>query len=61
MPTSLYCPLVGTIDYWQDTTVKCKRYGMVSSVAEVRSHDKGKKGGRSVTGVHRSVTVVQNN
>ena len=31
---------------------------MIGSVTEVQSHDEG-KGGRSVTGVHRSVTRVQ--
>ena len=61
MPTRLHCLLVGAIDYWQDTTVKCDRNGMAGSVTEVQSHDKSKKGGRSATGVHGSVTVVQNN
>ena len=32
---------------------------MIGSVTEVQSHDKG-KGGRSVTGIHGSVTGVQN-
>ena len=56
MPTELHCLLVGALDYLQDTIVKCKRHEMAAcSVTEVQSHDKGKKGGRSVTGVHRSV------
>ena len=58
MPTELHCLLMGAIDYWQDTIVKCERYGMAGSVTDLQSHDKGKKGGRSVTGVHRSITVV---
>ena len=59
MPTGLHCLLVSAIDYWQDTIVKCGRHGMAGSVTEVQSHDKG-KGRRSVTGVHGSVTMVQN-
>ena len=61
MPTGLHCLLMGAIDYWQDTIVKCGRHGMAGSVTEAHSHDKRKKGGRSVTGVHGSVTVLQNN
>ena len=62
MPTDLHCLLVGAIDYWQDTVVKCERHGMAAgSVTEVKSHDKGKKGGTSVTGVLWSGKVVQNN
>ena len=61
MPTGLHCLLVGAIDYWQDTNVKREGHGTAGSLTEVQSHDKGKKGGRSVTGVHGSVTVVQNN
>ena len=41
--------------------LNCKvwEHGMASSVTEAESHDKG-GGGRSVTGVHGSVTGVQN-
>ena len=61
-------PTGGCHDYWQDTILKRERHGTAGSVTEVLSHDKDKKGGRSVTGihgsvtgVHGSVTVVQNN
>ena len=60
MPTALHCLLVGAIDSWQDAIVKCRRQGMAASVTDVRSHDEG-KGRRSATGVHGSVTRVQNN
>ena len=50
MPTGLHCLVMGGIDYWQGTTVKCRRPGMASSVTEAQSNNKG-KGGRSVTGV----------
>ena len=53
--------LVGAIDYWQHTIVKCERHGMAGRVTEVESHVKGKKGGRSVAGFHGSVMVLQNN
>ena len=59
MPTRLHSLLVGAIDYWQDTIVKCGRQGVAGSVTDVQNHDEG-KGGRSVTGVHGSVTVAQN-
>ena len=51
--------LVGGINYSQGTIVKFWRPGMADSVTEAQSHDKG-RGGRSLTGVHRSVMVVQN-
>ena len=54
MPTGLHCLLVCGIDYWWKEIVTCGRPGMESSVTEARSHDKG-RGGRNVTGVHRSV------
>ena len=59
MPTELHCLLVGDIDYWQDATVTCGRPGMASSVTKAQRHEEG-RGGRSVTGVHRSVTGSQN-
>ena len=61
VPTGLHCLLVGAIDYWQDAIVKCGRHGMSGSVTIkcIRRHDRG-KGGRSVTGVHGSVTWIQN-
>ena len=59
MPTGLHCLLVGAIDYWQDEIAKWRRHGMAGSVTDVQSHDEGKDGG-SVTGVYRSVTVIQN-
>ena len=44
---------------WQDAIVLCGRHGIVGKVTEVQSHDEG-KGERSVTGVHESVTGIQN-
>ena len=59
MPTGLHCLLMGAIDYWQDSIVKCGKHGMAGSVTNVQSHDEDKCG-RSVTEVHGSVTGVQN-
>ena len=60
MNFSAYCGLLlGSIDYWQCTLVKCGRPGMSSSVTEAQSYDKD-RGGRSITGVHGSVTGAQN-
>ena len=61
MPTGLHGLLLGSIDCWQCAIVKCGRPGMASSVTEAQSYmyDKG-RGGTSVTGVHGSVTGVQN-
>ena len=59
IPPVLHSLLVGGIDYWEDTIVTCGRPRMVNSVTEGQSHDEG-RGGRSVTGVHGSVTEAQN-
>ena len=59
MPTGLHGLQLGSIDYWQCAIVKCGRPGMAISVTEAQSYDKG-RGGRSVTGVHGSVTGAQN-
>ena len=59
MPTGLHCLLVGGINYWQNAIVICRRPGMPSSVTKTLNHDEG-SGGRSVTGVHGSVTREQN-
>ena len=59
MSTRLHCLLVGGIDYWQGAIVKFGRPGMDSRVTEAKSHDEG-RGGRSATGVHGSVTGIQN-
>ena len=59
MPTGLYHLLLGRIECWQYAIVNSGRPGMVSSVTEAPSYDES-RGGRSVTGVHRSVMGTQN-
>ena len=59
MSTGLHCILVGGIDYWQHSIVKVGRPGINGSVTEAQGHDEGRCG-RSVTGVHGSVTGIQN-
>ena len=58
MPTGLHWLLVGGTDYWQEVVIMCGRLGMTNSVTEAQSHAEG-RGGKSVTGVHGSVTVAQ--
>ena len=48
---------MGGIDYWQGAIVKCSRPGMAGSVTEAHNCNEG-RGGRSVTGVCRSVTGI---
>ena len=59
MPTGLHCLLLGGLNYRPGPIIKYGRPGMDGSVSEAQSHDEGRRG-RSVTGVHGSVTGAQN-
>ena len=50
---------MGGIEYWQGAIVGCGRPEIAISVTEGQSHDEA-RGGRSLTGVHGSVTGIQN-
>ena len=61
MSTGLHCFLVGVIVYWQGAIVNFVRSGKHGSTIALERNDGEGKGGRSVTGVHRSVTGLQSN
>ena len=60
MTTGLYCLLVGVIVYWQGATIKFVRTGKNGSIVAEEQNDCKGRVGRSVTGVHGSVTRLQN-
>ena len=61
MSTGLNCLLVGVIVYWQGAIVNFVRPGKDGTTVAEKQNDGESRGGRSVTGVHGSVTGIQNN